>query len=875
MIKRFVRLIFALRRLADQRLPGLRTAALLLLCLLMSGLPVHAQEVGQPVRVQGSGPQSMYLHMAKHFYMPGEILWFRVYAGQVASSQNSVLWTVPDSRTLPSENSVAYVEILNVHKERVLTTKVEIGPSKLNGGSVYIPAELQSGTYSLVAYTASMKNQGPAEFFSAEFEVLNPYFAPGEAGGHIVADPTLQLFPEGGVLVDAVPTRIAFKLAVAGNMVAIAGKPALGDAGPGYDVIVREDSVMVARVSANAQGMGSFQLTPHKGRQYQTEVLTPDGRAIVAGFPVISDEGLVMNVGSAGGMNVSSAAGINGNAGEINRRTVEISGSAVYAGHQVQMLVSQWRGGVARAVDTLALRLDREGRGKLVLSTENLPDGLLCLTLHNDRGQKIAERLIFNYPEQRLIIRSAVEQNDLRTRDRVDLDIQALLKPEGATPGLPAPLDPGADLSIAVYKVDALQHGPNGDFYTYYWLQSGLADIVENIDYYFDEEINLTKRSGDLDLLLMTRRPKDHGWKEKVLPEIRYHRLAFRLTAKNSGAAIANEDVFLSLPGKRSSLFTGTTDDLGRVEFYIKDIVGAGVLAIRLEEAREMDVELISPFFQIYNPDTGGAGAAVVAGNAGSAGDVMGGREPEPGAALSELILSHSLNVQIENSYFAKQRAQFTPPVTDNLPFYGRAEVVYRLDDYTRFVLMEEVLKEYIWEIRATKRRSSYTLRVLDKDRGTFFSNPPLILLDGVPLSSADEIIAFDPLRIEKISIVASRYYLGKKVYDGIVDFSTYEGQLRDFPLESAITLIEYDGLQPDRVFFQPQHHGMDQRSRRLPDTRNLLYWNPSIRTDQSGKAGVSFYASDIAGDYIVVIQGVSSSGQIGSSTYRFSVSER
>ncbi len=867
MIKRFVRLIFAFG-------------------LLLSGLPVHAQEVGQPAHAQEGSPQSMYLHMAKNFYMPGEILWFRVYAGQADSSLNSVLWTVPDSRTLPSENSVAYVEILNAHKERVLTTKVEIGPSKLNGGSVYIPAELQSDTYSLVAYTASMKNQGPAEFFSAEFEVLNPYFAPDNAGGHAVAEPALQLFPEGGMLLDAVPTRIAFKLAVAGDAAAIAGKSALENAGPGYDVIVREDSAVVARVRSNAQGIGSFQITPHKGRQYQTEVLTPDGRAIIAGFPVISDEGLVMNVGSATGMNVSSAAGINGNAVEIYRRTVEISGSAVYAGHQVQMLVSQWKGGVARAVDTLALRLDREGRGKLVLSTENLPDGLLCLTLHNDRGQKIAERLIFNYPEQRLIIRSAVEQNDLRTRDRVDLDIQALLKPERATPGLPAPLNPGADLSIAVYKVDALQHGPNGDFYTYYWLQSGLADIVENIDYYFDEEINLTKRTGDLDLLLMTLRPKDRGWNEKVLPEIRYHRLAFRLTAKNSGEAIANEDVFLSLPGKRSSLFTGTTDDLGRVEFYVKDIIGAGVLAIRLEEAREMDVELISPFFQIYNAASG-AGAAVVAGNAGSAGstgstgntesagDVMGGREPEPGAALSELILSHSLNVQIENSYFAKQRAQFTPPVTDNLPFYGKAEVVYRLDDYTRFVLMEEVLKEYIWEIRATKRRSGYTLRVLDKDRGTFFSNPPLILLDGVPLSSADEIIAFDPLRIEKISIVASRYYLGKKVYDGIVDFSTYEGQLRDFPLESAITLIEYDGLQPDRVFFQPQHQGLDQRSRRLPDTRNLLYWNPSVRTDESGKVGLSFYASDIAGDYIVVIQGVSSSGEIGSSTYRFSVSER
>jgi len=823
--------------------------------LLLSGLPASAQAAHSAHPAQDGSPQSMYLHLAKNFYMPGEILWFRIYTGQEDSSQNNVLWTVPASRSLPSENSVAYVEILNAYKERVLTTKVEIGSSKLNGGSIYIPSELQSGTYSLVAYTANMKNQGPAEFFTTEFEVLNPYFASAYAGQQPMAEPALQLFPEGGVLLDAVPTRIAFRFAAADNGVARADKQALAVAGPGYELIVREDSVVVARVRSNAQGIGSFQITPYKSRQYYAEVLTPDGRSIVAGFPVISDQGLVMNVGSAAG---------------LNHRTVEIIGSTAYAGRQVQVLVTRWQGGVARAEDTLGLRLDGESRGELVLAIDSLPQGLLCLTLHDDRGQKIAERLIFNDPEQRLAIRSAVAQQDLRTRDRVDLDIQALLKSDGATPGLPAHLDPGADLSVAVYKVDALQHGPNGDFYTYYWLQSGLREIVENIGYYFDEEINLVNRTGDLDLLLMTQLPKDRPKNEKILPEIRYHRLAFRLTEKNNAKAIAGEAVFLSLPGKRSNLFTGTTDEHGRVEFYVKDIVGAAVLAIRLEEAREMDVELISPFFQSYGPDD----ADVINGQEFINGqELINGRESDP--ALSGLILSHSLNVQIENSYFSKQRAQFAAPVTDNLPFYGKAETVYRLDDYTRFVLMNEVLNEYIWEIRPIRRGDGYTLRVLDKDRGTFFSNPPLILLDGVPLSGANEIMAFDPLKIEKISVVTSRYYLGNTVYDGIVHFSTYEGQLKDFPLESAVTLIEYDGLQPARIFFQPQHQGQDQRSRRLPDTRNLLYWEPSVRTDQSGKAVVSFYTSDIAGDYIVVIQGVSSSGEIGSYTHRFSVSER
>lgn len=395
-------------------------------------------------------------------------------------------------------------------------------------------------------------------------------------------------------------------------------------------------------------------------------------------------------------------------------------------------------------------------------------------------------------------------------RERIDLNIQTQLP----------------SVSIAVYKVDALQHPPKQ-------AQSSLSGLF------------IGEQEG--------------RFGNEALPEIRYHRMVFRLSEKISGLPIVNEVVFLSLPGKTSQLFASTSNDQGEVTFYVKDVVGSTALAIRLKNSRDMDVELISPFMQSSQKQQDVARQAL----------------EEISPAQHELILSHSLDVQIENSYFNKQRAQIDSPKTDALPFYGKAEVVYRLDDYTRFVLMEEVLKEYIWEIKVNKTRSAVNLRVMDQATGTFYNGPPLILLDGVPLSSANEIINYDPLKIEKISVVTNRYLLGDTVYDGIIEFSTYDGLMEDFPLESAITLIQYGGLQPTRVFFAPQHLGLAKLDSRLPDTRNLLHWDPAVPLNEEGMAGLSFFTSDITGQFIIVVEGVSPSGAFGSTTRRFTVADR
>ncbi len=42
----------------------------------------------------------------------------------------------------------------------------------------------------------------------------------------------------------------------------------------------------------------------------------------------------------------------------------------------------------------------------------------------------------------------------------------------------------------------------------------------------------------------------------------------------------------------------------------------------------------------------------------------------------------------------------------------------------------------------------------------------------------------------------------------------------------------------------------------RIPDRRNLLYWNPDVQLSADKNTTISFYTSDNRGDYIVFIRG-------------------
>jgi hypothetical protein len=216
----------------------------------------------------------------------------------------------------------------------------------------------------------------------------------------------------------------------------------------------------------------------------------------------------------------------------------------------------------------------------------------------------------------------------------------------------------------------------------------------------------------------------------------------------------------------------------------------------------------------------------------------------------------------VQSTFLEEKKQLFiVPALEDSTAFYGKPDRKYFLDDYTRFYTMEEVMREYVPEVRVRKQKEDFHFRVEDRVHKLYFNDDPLVLLDGVPVFNTNNIVAFDPLKIKKMEIVGRKFYSGALVTNGIVSYSTYEGDLGGFQLDPNAVILEYEGLQIEREFYSPVYEKSSQQQSRIPDYRNVLYWNPSITLKGKNNRELSFYTSDLPGQYQIVVQGITSNG--------------
>src|SRR5437763_8659080 len=126
--------------------------------------------------------------------------------------------------------------------------------------------------------------------------------------------------------------------------------------------------------------------------------------------------------------------------------------------------------------------------------------------------------------------------------------------------------------------------------------------------------------------------------------------------------------------------------------------------------------------------------------------------------------------------------------------FYGDPDKEYDRDDYTRFHSLEEVIREYVVRVHVRKERSDYLLEVDNIPYQDRFHEPPLVLLDGVPIFDVNKLMKIDPLMIKKIQVVGRKYYYGHLVNSGILSLSTYEGNLSGLDLDPGTLVVDYEG---------------------------------------------------------------------------------
>ena len=216
---------------------------------------------------------------------------------------------------------------------------------------------------------------------------------------------------------------------------------------------------------------------------------------------------------------------------------------------------------------------------------------------------------------------------------------------------------------------------------------------------------------------------------------------------------------------------------------------------------------------------------------------------------------------QIENAYFlgepADSLALYPLPVED--------VISYKLDDYTRFASMRDTFIEYIPEVGVSRNESNFSLNMRTDDADIFkgFKSEPILLLDGILISSKT-IFEVSPYLIEQVDILPRRYIFGDEVYEGLIALNTYK---RDhWKNKDVSNALKVKGIMHEKTNL----HSTAPVDSRLPDYREVLFWNPHVVAGESTL--LEFYSSDVQGLFEVQVEGVTTSGKAISLRKQFAV---
>ncbi|MFC6998371.1 hypothetical protein [Rufibacter roseus] len=756
--------------------------------------------------------EKLFVHTDKEFYLAGETIWFKIYS-------------LEGSTHKPLEVSkVVYLELVDRQQKPILQAKV-LMEEAMGKGSLQIPESVTSDTYQLRAYTHWMKNFEPEFFFQKKVSIVNTLVQENVPAVTQKKAVQVQFFPEGGSLVRDLQNTVAFKAVGAdGKGIAFSG------------AIINQHKDTVARFQPLKFGIGKFTFKPLPNTSYNAVIRPYSGKPIVIELPEIEEAGYSMQLSKAG-------EGVL----QIAVHTTVVSGAipqSVYLfAHTRQQTKMAVRGEV------------KNGKVVFTVNENKLGEGITHFTVFNEARHPVCERLYFKKPvEGTLQLLQELPKTQFATREKVNIALVAqnhLNKPEQA------------NLSLAVLLADSMQlHGLNqADMLSYVWLASDLKGEIESAGYYL-------KNTGPevdtaLDNLMLT-----HGWRRfnwrnvlqnqtlafRYLPETEGPSVTVQLTHKKSNIPASGIVTFLTLPDTTFQFAGGVSGKDGAVRFDLNPFYGQVEAVVRSISKGDTVYNAL-----IQNPFSEEFSSSSLPNLVFS----TGWKEP---------LLQYSLHTQVQQHFRSQYEVPMASAINSGKVFFGKPDKQYILADYTKFPTLEDVFREYVPEVIVRRREKNAHLYMMDHRRQTYFLNEPLVLFDGVPMFENNKLVTYNPDQVKKLDLITKRYYLGSFAFDGIMNITTYKGNLSEYQLDPTVFIFDYEGLNRQREFYSPVYETLSQKQSALPDFRHLLHWEPDLTTNTDGHGQASFYTSDLQGTYIIVTQGVTRNGTVGVSTTTFEV---
>jgi len=822
---------------------------------------------GFSAQIERYPQEKLHLHTDKDSYIAGDTIWLRAHCADAATH-----------RPIAASRYV-YVELRDDRGSLVRRIKLLSRDSVYSG---YLPTQSleRFGDYSLTAYTLYMRNQGPDYFFKKPLTIW-PYQESRRTQRNTsvrkVSDFDVSFFPEGGYLIDGYDCCVAFK--------------ALGDDGGSVEVagVVKNDREEVVDTLRTLHGgMGCLRFTAHTGERYYAECTMAGGKTERFDLPASNNLACVLRVLQT----------------ERDFTVMVQSGRPLPKG--LRLLV-HCRGNLCY------FREWNDDLPSLIFKRDKLPGGVLQILLLDKAGNALSERLVFNRGEE-LATTDVQIGGTLEQRTKVTLSVAAT-DPDGG----PA----AGDFSVAVTDRAAVPSATSGSIYSTLLLSSELRGTIETPDWYFEGRD--AARVAALDALLLTQGWRRYDVpelmkKEYVEPQYPLE-VGQEITGRISKSGLWNRKKKLSRYEMRMivpSLHYVTkcaVDDTGAFALNGFDFPDSTLYVLRPAAVRGSMPEATVKVARDSFPEVG------------TLPRVPAQEQKKPYIAQARYYIEQRgqtdmRNILIDTVYVTHhKRLESTRPehrlaartwtaeqikesgagtILDFIARMPGMSVVGRQVSYRGYrpgFMVDGRLEETVGEMNPVR---AFRSTGMGRNHKTQTRLPPIpdpggwIDFTGMNYSNTNSAqqstggnkrqiqyiddfdnvpdILYYPLEIvSRIDLIEGGnmvlWGVSHWKQAGIISITTKKGKELDDATRTLpardVEFVSPLGYQTPAEFYAPAYATEKARRSMVPDYRTTLYWNPTVKLDDTGQATVEFYTSDAPADYDITIEGITQTGKI------------
>ncbi len=761
--------------------------------------------------------EKVYMYTDRSYYYPGDDIWFKAYLIDAMD------------HLLTDHSSNLHVELISPSL-KIISVRIIRLDSGLGNGDFKLPDSIKSGRYKLRAYTNYMRNFSEQLFFTKTINVINPNDKQNgipDTIKYVENNNRISFFPEGGSLVDNVSSIVAFK--------------AENSLGKGCDVtgkIYSSAGDLITTFRSIHLGMGTFFLRPIPGLSYYSIFRGADSIDVRTELPKSFSAGVILGVL------------INENNEFLITTKTNTKTLSLISEQDLLLTFSRQK----EIIKTMRFKVNAPVTN-FILPTDDLPDGILMLTLTTPEDLPLSERLV--YIQRDTTSKIIIETDKLLYSKREPVSLKISLSGDST-------VERKGNVSLAVVNKSLTENTSPfpRTISSWFLLESDVRGIVEDPSYYFDP--SNPDRFRDLDLLLRTQGWRDFAWKyEKTyFPPENGFTVSGRLRRYYVNKAIEGSRVSIGIFGNKSSFLTSVpVDSTGRFSLSGIDITGeARLIVTGIGKKNRMQGELYLDSVLYMSPkvsDSLSPVSILVEKKWSSLKNYYEINE----ALKKKYKLSDTINLGEVNIIAERHKDIQTVKIESSRVMYGKPDNEVKItQDMMSYPYLMDILRGHVAGVVVTGSYPNY--QIIIRGLGSINeTGPPLVLVDGNPASLDDLVTMPIPAvdRIDVLKSVGSASIFGMRGSNGVINIITRAGGWAYVPVKYSVN-HRFSGYSASRIFYSPQHLS-DSDSAYEPDLRSTLFWQPDIILEGNKKTILNFYNGDNLSIIDIIAEGITTTG--------------